>query len=59
MTLQDKVNITNLSEDNIQILEAVMRKYLESKNNQLTEKDLSDDTEEANAILREIWKRLK
>ena len=51
MSLQDKVNIANLTEDNIQLLEAVMSKYLKGKNKQLSE----DDTEEAVKVRLETY----
>jgi hypothetical protein len=55
MSLEDRVNIANLSEDDIRILESVMGKYLKIRSEQLS----LDDEMEAKDILREVYKRLK
>jgi hypothetical protein len=57
MSLEDRVSIANLSEDDIHVLESVMGKYLKHRLDQLSE--TGEDVEEATVILREIWKRLR
>ncbi len=57
MPLEDRVNIANLSGDNIHVLESVMSKYIKSRLDQLSE--TREDVEEATVILKEIWKRLQ
>ncbi len=57
LSLEDRVNIANLSEGDIHVLESVMGKYLKHRLDQLSE--TGEDVEEANAILKEIWKRLR
>ncbi len=57
MSLEDRVSIANLSEDDIHVLESVMSKYLKHRLDQLSE--TGEDVAEATVILREIWKRLQ
>lgn len=59
MPLEDRVNIANLSDDDIHVLESIMCKHLKSRYSQLSMEESMEDTEEAQAILKEVWKRLK
>lgn len=55
MPLEDRVNIANLSDDDIHILESTMGEYLKIRNNRLS----MDDEEEAKDVLRKAYKILK
>ena len=59
MSLEDKVVVANFSEDDIHVLGSILIEDLKLKYYQLSKKELLDDEEEAEAILREVWKRLR
>ena len=56
LSLKEKVKIANLSQFDVHILEATMRKYLKHKGGKLL--DDENDIKEVYAILMEVWKRL-
>jgi nucleoid DNA-binding protein len=57
LSLKDKVKIANLSQFDVHVLEATMGKYLKHRGGKLL--DAEKDIKEVNAILREVWKRLR
>ena len=57
--LEDKVNIANLSEGQIHAFESILGKHIRLRYMWLSREEVLDDEDEAKAILKEVWQRLR
>lgn len=59
LSLEEKVKVANLGNDDISIINALMTDYIQSKLNEWSIQQDETDLTEPEAIVKEIWKRLR
>ena len=59
LSLNERVTMANLEDDQIEFINKLLAEYIQSKTKQLATKHADPDTLEAEAIIKEIWNRLR
>jgi ribosomal protein S13 len=59
LSLDERVTMANLEDDQIEFINKLLAEYIQSKTKQWAAKQADPDTLEAEAIVKEIWNRLR
>jgi ribosomal protein S13 len=59
LSLNERVTIANLEDDQVEFINQLLAEYIQSKLKQWAAKYGEPDTWEAEAIIKEIWNRLR
>lgn len=59
LSLNERVTIANLKDDQIEFINKPLAEYIQSKSKQWAVKQGEQDSREAEAIVKEIWNRLR
>jgi hypothetical protein len=59
LSLEDRVTMANLEDDQIEFINKLIANYIQGKLNERSIKQKETDLTESEAIVKEVWQRLK